>query len=457
MKKSIFTIILILTLAVNSFATPLAIPLIASALLHIGGAVAGLYYMMKPGSSSQTNTTGNIVSRPTSVTWVEMSGDVPVIRTDNINVNISSETLKTLVTAKPTTYPLLATYYVPPVPKPSYIGTVTGDYAMINDISHQMTVVKTPTCIGPGSVGSVLGNPLDSYGATQFLAGPSGQCTQAQLDAGSGVNGYSINYKGVPANPTVPTANQAVNSMRVTPDNFANPVLTPTIQSELDKMLQDETYIPTFTDATTGLPYVPPGQNVVLSPEQVAALDATNPVDNSTLITGSDSIVSAQKVHETAKLNAVGAQNRATADPSNAILASLAATAKLAEDRAKADYDKTVADQLEKKKAAADSVLTSPAPSASYGDGLTYSMGTRFTAFTNTMKSSGVFALPSQMLGNIPGGGTSSFNVSLGRFGSTVFDLAMFDSAIALLRIFVLMCFSVSGLKIILRLGGSSA
>jgi hypothetical protein len=70
------------------------------------------------------------------------------------------------------------------------------------------------------------------------------------------------------------------------------------------------------------------------------------------------------------------------------------------------------------------------------------------------MKDTAFFSLPSKMLGSIPSGGSSVFNVDFGRFGRTTFDLASFGSAIDLLKFFVMAVFSVASLRIITLKGG---
>lgn len=99
--------------------------------------------------------------------------------------------------------------------------------------------------------------------------------------------------------------------------------------------------------------------------------------------------------------------------------------------------------------------LGTPLPPTSYGDGSTSDFGGRFNTFTTDMKSGGLFALPGQVLGNIPSSTKSSFDISFGRLGSTTFDLASYGSSIALIRILVLFIFSITGFKIITLKGGS--
>jgi hypothetical protein len=71
------------------------------------------------------------------------------------------------------------------------------------------------------------------------------------------------------------------------------------------------------------------------------------------------------------------------------------------------------------------------------------------------MKSSGLFAMPGQLLGNIPSGGQSSFALSFGRYGSTTFDLADYGASLTVIRALVLIIFSIAGFRIITLKGGS--
>ncbi len=90
-----------------------------------------------------------------------------------------------------------------------------------------------------------------------------------------------------------------------------------------------------------------------------------------------------------------------------------------------------------------------------YGDGTEFKFGERFTEFMGDMKGTALFSLPSKLIGTIPGGGQSSFDISFGRMGSTTFDLASYGPGIAVIRILVMAVFLAGAVKIVCLKGGS--
>lgn len=73
----------------------------------------------------------------------------------------------------------------------------------------------------------------------------------------------------------------------------------------------------------------------------------------------------------------------------------------------------------------------------------------RLNTLISDLRSSPLFSLPNQVLGNIPSGGTPVYTVSMGQYGSADIDLAEYDGVFAIVRAVLLVCFSFASLRIV--------
>jgi hypothetical protein len=73
----------------------------------------------------------------------------------------------------------------------------------------------------------------------------------------------------------------------------------------------------------------------------------------------------------------------------------------------------------------------------------------RFTKFINDLKATPLFALPGQILGNIPTGGEPIYTINMGQYGSANVDLSEYSGVFKITRSVLLICFSFAGLRIV--------
>lgn len=168
-----------------------------------------------------------------------------------------------------------------------------------------------------------------------------------------------------------------------------------------------------------------------------------------------------------AKAASDAAAAAAAANPGDAGAAAAAAAAKAASDaaqaaktaadnaaaKAAADAAKTAADAAQK--AADDTSVYSPGiNSGDYGGTAPGDISGRFHQFLTDMKATSLFSLPSQMIGTIPGGGTSIVTFSGGRFGNHTYDFSTWGSILTTLKALVMVICGISAVKIVTLKGG---
>lgn len=469
MKKQFASIMLVFFLSSTAFATPFivaipAVAFVASVALH--SQIAGLYYYMTS-SPATVSSVGNI-EKGSTITWIDTS---MTLQTKSVNASLPYGSLLMMASKKDLDG------------NPIYPALNSALYT--NDVKDLMTAVAgsymDATHDGYGKY--QLGALLETSGAGCVSAGTklpsmtgfSSDRPAIQINRPFSTGGYCegmgmvgsksfIFYADTATTPPPPkgkTVAEAVPLLTGISGNITTPQnLINAYENEVDKMLQDPSYIPTFTDASTGLPYIQPQPSSVSTPAQVEAYNknvAVAAAGSAAATAAGNAVASGSGSSASYRAAADAAQAAAAANPGDAGLSqkakdaeAAAAGAKLAEDKLKAEQAKNEADK------AANNAITAPKSGDAYGSSDTndYGFGTRFTKFMSDMKSSTLFTLPSTLLGNIPSSSQSDFNVSFGRFGSTNFDLANFGSAIALLRSLVLIIFSVVSFKIITLKGG---
>lgn len=444
MKKSLVAVVMVLFLTVSTAKAfvPLAIPAsywVASAVLHVAAASAGLYYAMKSGNASSVNTSG-VVSRPSSVTWVDLTLPTPAVVEKNITTKMTKSQAESISTAKPTTYPNVkaACQTQTNAPMSTTQLNVAGYYPPTLPIGTYITVGST-TYI---TTGNAMFN--QHYAQTSYNGVPY---AKPDVLAGSGFILFYTNTSGwwdqwkvlvSTSSPPSPVYSSASDSQfaATLSQNGTSGAVKSLYQAELDAMMQDSSYVPTFTDDTTGLPYVPPSSYNVGTPSQVAAYNANQDAKEKAVAADTAAAASTRA----AWLNYSSNKNATTLAGWRSAQATQAGTA--------ATGAANTATQ------AGNDNVTAPSVPAAYGDGTTPDFSARMSSFITTMKTSTLFSVPSSMMGTIPTGGQSNMNVNFGRFGSYNYDFANMDSAIALFRLLVLFTFSIICLKIITLKGG---
>lgn len=407
-------------------------------------AAAGVMYAMKNPGISTVSSQGD-VSRPSEAQWIDLTLPIPAVVKKPITAKMPLDKLKQINDAAPTVSPAINAVLHPP----SYV-TLPREIRV--DVWYRET---------PGSywnVTSKIWGPLLDAGVDQaFLTGSMPSSMGISVRAG----GYSSQYRITAFSPVEPTLTKTTAETSSDLNAKLNPVVNtlnaPLYQAELDKMFQNPAYVPVFTDDTTGLPWAAPPN--VATPSQVAQYNkdglATEARAGATTAL-SAAAGTAQTAATNARVVATVARGAANAAPGDVglnteavRLEGLADAADARAAAAAADLAGVAAEEAE------GDAITAPTAGAAYGDGTTSDFGGRFNTFMDSMKSSGMFSLPGQLLGNIPSGGESTFLVNMGRFGSTTFDLAAYGSAIAIIRTLVLVVFSVAGFRIVTLKGGS--
>ena len=80
-----------------------------------------------------------------------------------------------------------------------------------------------------------------------------------------------------------------------------------------------------------------------------------------------------------------------------------------------------------------------------------FDIPTRFSSFLQTVKLSGVFSFSSAYFNSIPGGGSSSYNINAGRYGTHTVDLSdTMSTGLAVLKSILLACFGFLSIRAII-------
>ena len=75
--------------------------------------------------------------------------------------------------------------------------------------------------------------------------------------------------------------------------------------------------------------------------------------------------------------------------------------------------------------------------------------GNRLAKFMSDLKGTSLFSLPTSILSNIPGSGTSAISFDGGEFGQQSFDFAAFSNQLMIIRSVLLLCFSLLAIRIV--------
>lgn len=433
---------LVLFFASGSFAVvPVVIPVaywVASAVINAGILGVGVYATLKDGGKTTVSPSAD-AKRPVDVAWVDLTLPVPAVVETSVNASMTKEKMMQLA-QDDVKYPLL----------------------------HEKLTENGVTALTPSvQIGDVVDIPTLGYrkitGKNFYPAGSAGSLSVPE--SWYGTTRVSTTNVGLYGGPKPPTNSPDVTTLNygnfvtlptprpVTPSEFAESVTDPITnislspyQLELDKMFQDPNYIPAFTDSSTGLPVAPPLN--AATPAQVDSYNKNVIAKNAAaaaIESGAAAVSSAQGALTTA-------QDNLASNPTDSGLIQAVANASAALGASQSQLDALKAQQA--KDESNEAVVAGVAPAA-YGDDTVRNFDDRFRSFIDTMKTSSLFSMPGQLLGNIPAGGQSTFDVDMGRFGHTTFDLASYGQSINVIKTLILIIFSITGFRIVTLKGGS--
>lgn len=321
-KTFIISVLLFVSLTVNAYAVfiPLIIPVAVGAVTLATAAGLGISYALNGGAISKVTPSG-VITRSTTATYFALIGNAltPQLQTNVINTDLPLSTVATITAAKPALYPQLNTAKT----------TITDTWQPF-------------TGVLPRSGDVYLGRRI-GYASGTWPSGTGGNAgiERGYLQDGSpwsvGVGtvdiycNTSVCTGGLASSVTTPTPTNSTFIASITVSPTDNNV-KPEYQAEIDSMLNDPDYVPTFSDETTGLPWLPP--SIPLTPEQLKTYNATEAAKalRATEIAAAQSAAdSAQQAKLKAETVAAASDAVAKANPTDA-----AAQIKAAEDAAKA-------------------------------------------------------------------------------------------------------------------------
>ncbi|ABK99371.1 hypothetical protein [Pelobacter propionicus] len=345
MKKILSILVLSLFLTVQAaFAfLPLTIPAwyYGAGALAVGGG-AGVYCAMKSGYVATVDVAGDI-RRKAGVAWVALSAaNVPILHESNVTAKQTLAQLKSIVTGKTSLFPNLVNAFTDPGYVPSStvnsssVAPVVGQIVNYNGSNYKLGTKQ----MDAAGAGTSIGWLVNVGGLGPGTIGVKYNITTTTV-GGNPYYNYNFAYYSYTSNPTVTPVPFAA-----TPLQFASTVTgsssggnaSELYQAELDKALQDESYIPTFTDDTTGLPLTYPSDP--LSPAALAAVNAQGVAADER----EQALVAAQQAAQAAIAARDAAVTASQADPTNPALAQKAADATAISDAATAAAKKVAAE-----------------------------------------------------------------------------------------------------------------
>lgn len=274
MKKYIIGIILVLSFPLSSFANPLALIAIpmwaclqASFVFHSLVATALTIEWSAKVGEQKVSSVGDI-EKGSTVQWINAS-DMS-LNTKDLVAKMPFDKVNDLANSS-NNYPLL---------KDALSKNVGIDYPIISEsnTSGNSTVVGSKGLL-KNSLATLIGFTHSSTGGCSNICYGSDAGGQSFTDSPSAgyttiVQNYNYGGKsiwtystgGVIPPPVTRPATPSEFKAAVSPDG--SPLSDP-IRAEIDKMFQDPSYVPTFSDATTGLPYSPPPDSTVATQSQV--------------------------------------------------------------------------------------------------------------------------------------------------------------------------------------------
>lgn len=349
MRKLLPVFVLLMTLLFPSGKAYAFIPLIgipakyfvASLAVHVA-TLAGLYVAMTPDGRTTVASNGEL-SRSVDVTYVDISGPMPIIVDDTATMKMPIDKVRELANKEDNPYPITKSKLID---ESAQLIDNLGRYA-----DGEMNLYGRGLPSGNWSVNitnEVLGCSFKTQaGVAASSLGANGGWIQIRRCVGGACNGsttcqsanttYTITKPSDP-NPVKPSPVATGEFVRRSTGSESGglvPAEESLYQAELDKMFQDPDYIPVFTDDTTGLPKTYPDQNTIMTP---AALEAYN--NNAQIHNDAEAArqaTSAAHQENLTTTQAAATSSRARANAASSTSAAAASAAANAESESAAD------------------------------------------------------------------------------------------------------------------------
>lgn len=231
----------------------------------------GVYYYLRNGGTS--GASGDYFTRQAAAAYITLNTANGLYQNTvkNLTASLSTEKARAAALSDPASFPQLAALLaarLPPDHKPTFNEKV-GDDLIFGGKKYKISSI--PSSHGRGLSCFPTGYPspvhIETAPAGKFLVGWSSG-GGANCGTGSGYSSYLYCEIGLgpnpePAPPVVPSASKFRDSAAP-----SGTVSDSGYQAELDKMMQNPAYVPTFNDET-GLPWAPPAD--VVSPATAIA------------------------------------------------------------------------------------------------------------------------------------------------------------------------------------------
>jgi hypothetical protein len=267
--KKILASILVCLLVLSSYRDAralVAIPVAATAAATAIVMAGGVYYYLKDGGSSFISLTANIKRNAAAAYYViDSANRVSNMIVKELIANHSTSSLIESVNSNPAAHPVIAEAIANSEDK---AALKPGDIVNVNGKSYKLGSLKTEstaeiTATNPVTKITVYSGyiTIESYSYSREVI--SGTTTLTYYMR----NIKQYYYTEVPLTDPTPLPTNITDLASQLRNADGSPK-SQAIQDELDRAMQNPGYVPTFTDATTGLPWVPPAD--VVSPAQAA-------------------------------------------------------------------------------------------------------------------------------------------------------------------------------------------
>jgi hypothetical protein len=258
MKKIIVIMSMLLCFASPSQALimflPLLLPVSAlTAVVVFQSAILaiGVVHYLVPQHTSEVMPDGT-VRTPAAAAYIDLKIAPPAVVQKDLKANLTQAIIKTNVQGNPSKYPNLSAACAstsPPVGPPNYSTTHVG--TVFQAPGGNATATNVIVYDGPYNTGTTWGS------------------NWVQVDDGIRRIVVIFSMGGSGGSPIPPTTAE-FNSRISVNNSTSGGSLSSNYQAEIDAMLKDPSYVPNFTDNSTGLPLVQPQPDHVATPTEVA-------------------------------------------------------------------------------------------------------------------------------------------------------------------------------------------
>lgn len=401
----------------------------ASCYVHVAAAGAYAWYHSRVSNKKKVDPNGNIY-RDVNITWVDLKNGKPVAKTGSLISRLNYNDIINILNSNPDKYIQLQHAYfknrIPIELEPGMVNQNIGDYVKYGAYQGTVTYKNGPNCSSP--VG--LQNPgvsCSPYQVTGF------QCVVRQLNQQGTAWQCATTYRSLGEIPN-PEPRTSKESAKILANEMSELLSSKDIYSdrygnEIDDFLKDNPQIIEILDGNIEQP-----ENS--SSAQLPSFPSKSAVDNA----------GGGGVNPGGGSGNSGGGVGGPGFPNNPFPA---------DDDGDGVPDDSDGDGIPDEGGTEDGDeifpgIPGPGVRGPYaGDDPDF--GKRVSDFFVNMKKSGIFALPGQMFGSIPGGGSSTFSFTAGRFGSFTYDFASWGNILEVLRSLYLICMTVCGIRIVTK------